>query len=69
MDAAIYQLMDIYLKEYTRRILIKKESEIIGMVYVFDVLEEILQEKNRQLKELNSLVNLEYYKRGFVKSK
>ncbi|MCP4751168.1 MAG: CBS domain-containing protein [Proteobacteria bacterium] len=66
-DVSIYNLMDIYLKEYIRRILIEKDGEFIGMVYVFDVLEEILDEKNRQLKELNSLVNFEYYKRDWRK--
>lgn len=64
-DASIYKLMDIYLKEYVRRILIEKEGEIIGMVYIFDVMEEVMEEKNNQLKELNKLMNLEYYKRDY----
>ncbi len=68
-NANIYQLMDIYLREYIRRILIDKNGEFIGMVYIFDVIEAILTEKNKQLKELNSLVNLEYYQHGFGKPK
>ncbi len=61
-DAKIYQLMDICITNYIRRIPITKEGEFIGMVYIFDLFEEVLAKKNKELKELNEIANLEYYK-------
>ncbi len=61
-DATVLKLMDICITQYIRRIPVKKNGEYIGMIYVFDLFEEVLANKNKELKELNEIANLEYYK-------
>ena len=61
-DASVFKLMDICITKYIRRIPIEKKGKYIGMVYVFDLFEEILANKNEELKKLNEIANLEYYK-------
>lgn len=61
-DASVFKLMDICITKYIRRIPIKKNGEYIGMIYVFDLFEDILAKKNEELKKLNEIANLEYYK-------
>lgn len=62
-DASVYALFDLYLRNRVRRLLVEKEGEFIGMLYVFDVIQYILKAKNEELKELNSIVSWEYYER------
>lgn len=62
-DASVYTLFDLYLGNRVRRLLVEKEGEFIGMLYVFDVIQHILKAKNEELKELNSIVSWEYYER------
>ncbi len=61
-DATVLKLMDICITQYIRRIPIKKDSKYIGMIYVFDLFEEVLANKNKELKDLSEIANLEYYK-------
>ena len=62
-DASVYALFDLYLGNRVRRLLVEKDGEFIGMLYVFDVIQHILKAKNDELKELNSIVSWEYYER------
>jgi signal-transduction protein with cAMP-binding, CBS, and nucleotidyltransferase domain len=62
-SASVYNLFDLFLGKRVRRLLIEKDGEYIGMLYVFDIIKHILQAKNQELKELNSIVSWEYYKR------
>ena len=61
-DASVFKLMDICITKYIRRIPIMKKGDYIGMIYVFDLFEDILAKKNEELKKLNEIANLEYYK-------
>ncbi len=62
-DASVYNLFDLYLGNRVRRLLVEKDGEFLGMLYVFDVMQHILKAKNDELKELNSIVSWEYYER------
>ncbi len=61
-DASVMRLMDICITQYIRRIPIEKGGDYIGMIYVFDLFEEVLTKKNQELKDLSEIANLEYYK-------
>jgi len=42
---------------------VEKNGEYIGYLYVFDIMKQILNSKNQELKELNAIVSWEYFKR------
>lgn len=60
-DATITALEDMFLGLFVRHIPITKEGRFIGMVSIGDVLRANLLEKDRQIKELNSLASWHYY--------
>ena len=57
----VYNLMDKFLGLRVRHLLIEKESETIGMVSSGDVMKASIQEKDSELKQLNTMVGWDYY--------
>ena len=57
----VYNLMDKFLGLRVRHLLIDKEGEIIGMVSGGDVMKASIQEKDGELKQLNTMVGWDYY--------
>jgi signal-transduction protein with cAMP-binding, CBS, and nucleotidyltransferase domain len=57
----VYNLMDKFLGLRLRHLLIEKDGEIIGMVSAGDVMKASIQEKDGELKQLNSMVGWDYY--------
>ena len=57
----VYNLMDKFLGRRVRHLLIEKDGEIIGMVSAGDVMKASIQEKDSELKQLNSMVGWDYY--------
>ena len=57
----VYNLMDKFLGLRVRHLLIEKEGETIGMVSGGDVMKASIQEKDGELKQLNSMVGWDYY--------
>ena len=60
-DATLTQLEEMFLGLFLRHIPVEKEGRFIGMVSIGDVLRANLLEKDRQIKELNSLASWQYY--------
>ena len=60
-DATLTQLEEMFLGLFLRHIPVEKEGQFIGMVSIGDVLRANLLEKDRQIKELNSLASWQYY--------
>ena len=60
-DATMTQLEEMFLGLFLRHIPVKKDGEFIGMVSIGDVLRANLLDKDRQIKELNSLASWQYY--------
>jgi signal-transduction protein with cAMP-binding, CBS, and nucleotidyltransferase domain len=57
----IFQLIDKFLGYHTRHLLIEKDGKYIGLLYSRDVIRAGFTERTRQLRELNEMVDLEYY--------
>lgn len=57
----VYNLMDKFLGLRVRHLLIEKDGETIGMVSSGDVMKTSIQEKDEELKQLNSMVGWDYY--------
>lgn len=57
----IYHLMEKFLGLKLRHLLIEENGEYIGLLSAGDILKEVLLEKNREIKDLTSLVGWEYY--------
>jgi len=57
----IFQLIDKFLGYQVRHLLIEKEGKFIGLLYSRDVIRAGFTERTRQLRELNEMVDLEYY--------
>ncbi len=60
-DATLTQLEEMFLGLYVRHLPIRKEGRFIGMVSIGDVLRANLLEKDRKIKELNSMASWQYY--------
>ena len=68
--ATCYNLVDIFLGRRIRHLLIEKEGEFIGLVSPGDIMKAYIQEKDRELRELNAMVSWEYYENwGWKKEK
>ncbi len=63
----IYHLMEKFLGLKLRHLLIEEDGEYIGILSSGDVLKEVLAEKNKELKDLTSLVGWEYYENRKIK--
>lgn len=57
----VYNLMDKFLGLRVRHLLIEKDGQTIGMVSSGDVMKASIQEKDGELKQLNSMVGWDYY--------
>jgi signal-transduction protein with cAMP-binding, CBS, and nucleotidyltransferase domain len=57
----VYNLMDKFLGLRVRHLLIEKDGSIIGMISSGDVMKASIQEKDGELKQLNSMVGWDYY--------
>lgn len=57
----VYNLMDKFLGLRVRHLLIEKKGETIGMVSSGDVMKASIQEKDGELKQLNTMVGWDYY--------
>jgi CBS domain-containing protein len=56
-----YQMMDHFLGLRLRHLLIVENEEYIGMLSAGDVMRAALNEKDKELKELNTILSWEYY--------
>ncbi len=57
----VYNLMDKFLGLRVRHLLIEKDGETMGMVSSGDVMKASIQEKDGELRQLNSMVGWDYY--------
>jgi signal-transduction protein with cAMP-binding, CBS, and nucleotidyltransferase domain len=57
----VYNLMDKFLGLRVRHLLIENDGETIGMVSSGDVMKASIQEKDGELKQLNTMVGWDYY--------
>jgi len=57
----VYNLMDKFLGLRVRHLLIEKDGETVGMVSGGDVMKASIQEKDGELKQLNTMVGWDYY--------
>jgi CBS domain-containing protein len=60
-DATLTELEEMFLGLYLRHIPVKKDNRFLGMVSIGDVLRANLLDKDRQIKELNSMASWQYY--------
>lgn len=60
-DSSVYKLLDIFLGRRFRHILIEKNGSYIGILSMGDVIKANLNQKSKELQELNDLVSWEYY--------
>ncbi len=57
----IYNLLDKFLGQRIRHLLIEKEGKIIGLLSIGDVVRAALIDKTEELQKLNAIVSWEYY--------
>lgn len=60
-DFSVYKLLDVFLGRRLRHLFVKKDGEIIGLVSQGDVTKASLNEKSKELNELNKAYNWDYY--------
>lgn len=60
-DESIYTLMDKFLGKKLRHLFIVKEGKIIGLLSIGDVVKANLNEKTKELEELNAVFSWDYY--------
>ena len=60
-DAPLTTLQEMFLGLFVRHLLIEKEGRYVGLLSIGDVLRASLLEKDRQIKELNSMASWQYY--------
>jgi signal-transduction protein with cAMP-binding, CBS, and nucleotidyltransferase domain len=60
-DADVYELMDKFLGKRMRHLLVEKEGKYIGILSSGDVMRATMQEKDEELKKLNTMVSWDYY--------
>ena len=58
---SLYLLMDKFLGMRLRHLLIEKEGKYIGLLSSGDVIKAELNERTKELKNLNTMVSWEYY--------
>ena len=60
-DARVHKLEEMFLGLFVRHLLVEKAGKYIGLISIGDVTRASLIEKERNFKELNTLVSWEYY--------
>jgi signal-transduction protein with cAMP-binding, CBS, and nucleotidyltransferase domain len=65
----IFRLIDKFLGYHTRHLLIEKEGQYIGLLYARDVIRVGFTERTKQLRELDEMVDLEFYENWKWKKK
>jgi CBS domain-containing protein len=60
-NESVFALQDKMLGERIRHLFIVKNDRIIGILSTGDIIKTILNDKNKELKELNAIVNFDYY--------
>ncbi|PJA97340.1 MAG: hypothetical protein CO129_01755 [Ignavibacteriales bacterium CG_4_9_14_3_um_filter_34_10] len=60
-DSSVYQLLDIFLGKRFRHILIERNGSYIGILSMGDVIKANLNQKSKELEDLNNIVSWEYY--------
>ncbi len=60
-DTEVVRLEEMFLGLFIRHILIEKEGQYIGLLSIGDVLRASLLEKDKKIRELNTIASWEYY--------
>ena len=60
-DTPLIKLEEMFLDLYIRHIVINKNERRIGLLSIGDVVRASLLEKDKQLKELNTIASWQYY--------
>lgn len=63
-----FELMDKFLGLHVNHLLVEKDGEYISMLSSGDVMKANIQEKTKELDELNTMVSWEYYEEWNRKS-
>jgi len=58
---SLYKMLDMFLGLRLRHVLVKDKDGIAGILSVGDVMKASLNEKNKELQDLNAMVSWEYY--------
>jgi len=57
----VYELMDKFLGLRVRHLLIENNGVYVGVLSVGDVMKSMINEKTKELKDINEIINWEYY--------
>lgn len=68
-NESVFALQDKMLGKRIRHLFIEKEDQIIGILSTGDIIKCILNDKTKELKELNAIVNFDYYENWKFKKK
>lgn len=69
-DTPLIKLEEMFLGLFIRHILVKKDGQYIGLLSIGDVLRTSLLQKDKKIKELNSIASWQYYENwGWDRSK
>lgn len=60
-NESVFALQDKMLGERIRHLFIVKDEKIIGILSTGDIIKTILNDKTKELKDLNAIVNFDYY--------
>jgi signal-transduction protein with cAMP-binding, CBS, and nucleotidyltransferase domain len=60
-NATVFQLIDKFLGLSVRHLMIERDGEFIGLLYVREVIRAALTERTIEFEELNKMVSWEYY--------
>lgn len=60
-DTEVIQLKEMFVGLFIRHVLIRRDERFIGLLSIGDVLRASLLEKDRQIRELNSIASWQYY--------
>jgi len=60
-NSSVYKLLDVFLGKRFRHIFIERNGEYIGILSMGDVIKASLNQKSKELEDLNTLVSWEYY--------
>jgi CBS domain-containing protein len=68
-NESVFALQDKMLGKRMRHLFIEKENKIIGILSTGDLIKCILNDKTKELKQLNAIVNFDYYENWKFKKK